>query len=127
HPCLFPSANLGKTVMNLNLSFACLCFATLLTAHPANSQVATAEDVVVTGESDIRSAYGAPGTFSRTRFSPTTTAYVLPPWQFLLATIYECDALQHGPPDHVFTQELEMGLPHRFGLATETTPERFNG
>src|SRR5213595_3970301 len=113
--------------MKLNLSLASLCFATLLTAPPANSQVATAEDVVVTGESDTRSAYGAPGTFSRTRFSPTTTAYVLPPYQFCLATIYEGDAFRHGLPDHLFTQELEMGLPHRFGIAAETELERFNG
>jgi hypothetical protein len=52
---------------------------------------------------------------------------VLPPWQFLLATIYEGDVFQHGPPDHLFTQELEMGLPSRFGIAAETQLERFNG
>ncbi|PYK32057.1 MAG: hypothetical protein DME57_01200 [Verrucomicrobia bacterium] len=99
----------------------------LLNAHRARAQEAVSDSVVVTGENDIRSAYGAPGTFSRTRFSPTTTAYVLPPFQFLLATIYEGDAFQHGPPDHIFTQELEMGLPHRFGVAAETALERFNG
>jgi hypothetical protein len=93
----------------------------------AQDAVANAESIVVTGENDISSAYGAPGTFSRTRFSPTTTAYVLPPWQFLLATIYEGDAFQHGPPDHLFTQELEIGLPSRFGVAAETELERFNG
>src|SRR3954468_23844171 len=99
----------------------------LLDPHRARAQEAISESVVVTGETDIRSAYGAPGTFSRTRFSPTTTAYVLPPFQFLLATIYEGDAFQHGPPDNIFTQELEMGLPHRFGIAAETALERFNG
>src|SRR5207249_7356222 len=31
------------------------------------------------------------------------------------------------PPDHLFTQEVEMGLPYRFGVAAETTLERFNG
>lgn len=105
----------------------CLGLAFLALAGRASGQTATAEDVVVTGENDIRSAYGAPGTFSRTRFSPTTTAYVLPPYQFMLATIYEGDAFQHGPPDHLFTQELEMGLPYRFGVAAETELERFNG
>jgi hypothetical protein len=99
----------------------------VLVPYRAHCQEAVSESVVVTGETDIRSAYGAPGTFSRTRFSPTTTAYVLPPYQFLLATIYEGDAFQHGPPDHLFTQELEMGLPHRFGIAAETQLERFNG
>ena len=93
----------------------------------ARAQEAVSESVVVSGENDIRSAYGAPGTFSRTRFSPTTTAYVLPPYQFILATIYEGDTFREGFPDHLFTQELEMGLPYRFGVAAETQLERFNG
>ena len=87
----------------------------------------TAEtEIVVTGD-DIGSAYGAPGGFSRTRFSPATTVYVLPPWTFYFGSIYEGDAFRHGPPDHLFTQEIEMGLPGRFGLALENTFERFNG
>ena len=111
------------------LGVLCLGAAFLILINRAAGQIptVTAEDVVVTGETDIRSAYGAPGTFSRTRFSPTTTAYVLPPYQFLLATIYEGDAFRHGFPDHLFTQELEMGLPYRFGVAAETELERFNG
>lgn len=113
--------------MKLKLFLVSLCLGLSLPALRARAQTATAEDIVVTGEDDIRSAYGAPGTFSRTRFSPTTTAYVLPPWQFLLAEIYEGDAFRHGPPDHIFTQELEMGLPYRFGVAAETALERFNG
>jgi hypothetical protein len=84
------------------------------------------EPVVVLGD-DIGSAYGAPGAFSRTRFSPLTTSYVLPPWNFYFGTIYEGDAFRHGPPDHLFTQEMELGLPHRFGVATEMSFERFNG
>src|SRR5215213_7771663 len=76
----------------------------------AAAQVATDEQVVVTGD-DIGSAYGAPGGFSRTRFAPLTTAYVLPPWTFFVGTIYEGDAFRHGPPDHQFTEEIEMGLP----------------
>ena len=84
------------------------------------------ERIVVSGD-DVTSAYGAPGGFSRARFSPTTSAYVLPPWTFYFGTIYEGDAFRHGPPDHLFTQEVEMGLPHRFGLAAETELERFNG
>ena len=84
------------------------------------------ERVVVTGD-DVTSAYGAPGGFSRARFSPTTSAYVLPPWTFYFGTIYEGDAFRHDLPDHLFTQEVEMGLPYRFGLAAETKLERFNG
>jgi hypothetical protein len=98
----------------------------VLLNHQGSAQTAASEEVVVTGD-DIRSAYGAPGGFSRTRFTPLTTAYVLPPWQFYFGEIYEGDAFQHGPPDHLFTQEMEMGLPGRFGVAAETQLERFNG
>ena len=84
------------------------------------------ERVVVSGD-DVTSAYGAPGGLSRSRFSPTTTAYVLPPWTWYFGEIYEGDAFRHGFPDHTFTQEVEMGLPYRFGLAAETQLERFNG
>src|SRR5437870_5582047 len=100
---------------------------TCYAATPAlNAQIATEEHVVVTGD-DVTSAYGAPGGPSRARFAPLTSAYVLPPWTFYFGTIYEGSAFRDGPPDHLFTEEVEMGLPHRFGLAAETSIERFNG
>ena len=106
---------------------AFLGFFLCLAAIPsASAQDATTERVVVRGD-DIGSAYGAPGAFSRTRFAPLTTSYVLPPWTFYFGTIYEGDAFRHGPPDHLLTEELELGLPHRFGVATELSFERFNG
>src|SRR5207248_3798817 len=86
----------------------------------------TEERVVVTGD-DVTSAYGAPGGLSRSRFAPLTTAYVLPPWTWYFGTIYEGSAFRDAPPDHLFTEEVELGLPHRFGLAAETSFERFNG
>jgi hypothetical protein len=86
----------------------------------------TEEAVIVTGD-DVASAYGAPGGLSRARFAPLTSAYVLPPWTFYFGEIYEGDAFRHGLPDHTFTQEVEMGLPYRFGLAAEAQLERFNG
>jgi hypothetical protein len=101
--------------------------ALLVAFQRAQAQEAVVDSVVITGTDDIRSAYGAPGAYSRTRFAPATTAYVLPPWQFYLGTIYEGDAFRHGPPDHIFTQEVEMGLPYRFGIAAETAIERFKG
>src|SRR5437763_4004631 len=111
----------------LLLPVLALALFTYLGATPAvNGQTAASERIVVTGD-DVASAYGAPGGFSRARFSPTTSAYVLPPWQFYVGEIYEGDAFQHGPPDHLFTQEVEMGLPYRFGVAAETTLERFHG
>jgi hypothetical protein len=92
----------------------------------AHAQTAAEEQIVITGE-EVPSAYGAPPGFSRSRFSNLTNAYVLPPWAFYFGEIYEGDAFRHGPPDHLFTQEIEMGLPYRFGIATEATFERFNG
>src|SRR5437016_12766360 len=105
---------------------ALVLFAYLGATPAVNGQTTGSEEVVVTGD-DIASAYGAPGGLSRSRFAPLTTAYVLPPWTFYFGEIYECDAFRHGPPDHLFTQEVELGLPHRFGVAAETELERFNG
>src|SRR5438552_17818248 len=93
---------------------------------PLTAQIAVEEHVIVTGD-DVTSAYGAPGGLSRARFAPLTSAYVLPPWTFYFGTIYQGSFFDDGAPDHLFTEEVEMGLPHRFGLAAETTAERFKG
>ena len=98
-----------------------------------NAQVTTQQPVVVTAPAvpgayeEVPSAYGAPPAFSRSRFSNTTQAYVLPPWAFFFGELYEGQAFDDGPPDHLFTQEMEMGLPYRFGVAAEAQFERFNG
>ena len=104
------------------------CIFLFLAATPkfGHAQEAAAESVVITGE-EIPSAYGAPPGISRTRFSPLLTAYVLPPWTFFFGELYEGDVFRHGPPDHLFTQEVEMGLPYRLGVAAEANLERFNG
>src|SRR6266705_6368250 len=94
--------------------------------HSAPAQTPTEEEIVVTAE-EVPSAYGAPPGLSRSRFSNTTQAYVLPPWAFFFGEIYEGQGFRHGPPDHLFTQEVEMGLPYRFGVAAEAKFERFNG
>lgn len=82
----------------------------------------SAERVVVTDEG-VPSAYGAPAAFSRSRFSNLTNAYVLPPFGVYAGLIYEGDALRYDHPDHIFTQEIELGLPHRFGIAIENGEE----
>ena len=82
--------------------------------------------VVVTGE-EMPSAYGAPPAFSRSRFSNLTNAYVLPPWAVYTGLIYQGDALHFNRPDHMFTQEVEVGLPYRFGVAVENSIETFRG
>ena len=101
------------------IAYAVLAFVSISPSSRAQALVSE-ERIVVTGD-DIGSAYGAPGGFSRSRFAPLTQAYVLPPWGFYFGEIYEGDAFRHGPPDHLFTQEVEMGLPYRFGVAAETT------
>src|ERR1700704_3973866 len=99
---------------------------TFFTCSPKLNAQESVSPVLVTGE-EIPSAYGAPPAFSRTRSSPLTTAYVLPPWAFFFGTIYQGNFTKEGPPDHIFTQEVEMGLPYRFGLASEVGAERFDG
>src|SRR5438874_4036881 len=113
-PRMFPSL----------LAFAFLTY--LAINHRLHGQTAAAEHIVVTAE-EAGSAYGAPPSFSRSRFSPTTNAYVLPPWAIYTSVIYQGDALRFNRPDHQFTQEVELGLPHRFGVAIENTVEAFRG
>jgi hypothetical protein len=95
-------------------------------SHSVFAQAATEQSIVVTGE-EVPSAYGAPPGLSRSRFSNTTQAYVLPPWAFFFGELFEGQGFRHGPPDYLFTQEIEMGLPYRFGVAAEAQFERFNG
>jgi hypothetical protein len=108
------------------LAFLAASCPSLFLIPSARAQTAASESIVITGE-EVPSSYGAPPGFSRSRASNTTQAYVLPPWNFYFGSIYEGQIFRHGPPDHLFTQEIEMGLPYRFGIATETTFERFNG
>src|SRR6266480_1808332 len=105
---------------------ACACLLFSAVDHSAFAQAVAEEPIVVTGE-EVPSAYGAPPGISRSRFSNTTQAYVLPPWSFFFGELYEGQGFRHGPPDHLFTQEVEMGLPWRFNVAAEAQFERFNG
>jgi len=105
---------------------ASTCCALFVTTKVSLAQEATAEELVITGE-EVPSAYGAPPGISRTRFSPLLTAYVLPPGAVYAGLVYEGDAFRHGPPDHLFTEEVEVGLPYRFGMAFELSQERFDG
>jgi len=94
--------------------------------HQADAQTATAEPVVVVGE-EVPSAYGAPPAFSRNRFSNLVNSYVLPPGAVFAGLIYQGDALRFNRPDHRLTQEIEVGLPYRFGVAIENSIENFRG
>jgi hypothetical protein len=85
------------------------------------------EPAIIIAGDEFPSAYGAPGSFSRSRFSPITNGYVVPPGEVFAALIYEGDAFNEGPSDHTFTQEVEIGLPYRFGVAVENSLEFFDG
>src|SRR5881396_2151718 len=105
---------------------ACVCLLFLASNNSLLAQTTTEEEIVVTAE-EVPSAYGAPPGLYRSRLSNTTQAYVLPPWSFFFGEIFEGQGFRHGPPDYLFTQEIEMGLPYRFGVAAESKFERFNG
>jgi hypothetical protein len=108
---------------------ACICLIFPAVTHSAFAQEVTLREepsIVVTGE-EVPSAYGAPPGLSRSRFSNVTQAYVLPPWSFFFGELFEGQGFRHGPPDYLFTQEIEMGLPYRFNVAAESQFERFNG
>src|SRR5256714_7591336 len=90
------------------------------------AQQAVESGIIVTGE-EVPSSYGATPGFSRSRFSNLTQAYVLPPGAVFAGLIYQGDALRFNRPDHMLTQEIEIGLPCRFGIAFENSIESFRG
>jgi hypothetical protein len=96
-------------------------------AHHQTTSDTLTESRIVVQEDELPSAYGAPGGMSRSRFSPLTNAYVLPPGGVFAGLIYEGDLDSHGPTDHFFTQEIEVGLPYRFGVAIENEVEFAQG
>ncbi len=106
------------------LSLVCICLALLLSNQRANCQTAQSESIVVTGQA-LPSAYGAPTSFSQSRFSPLTNAYVLPPGAMYASFIYEDAVVHFRRPDHDFTIETEFGLPYRINVAMETDIEHY--
>src|SRR5450432_1752267 len=82
---------------------------------------APAPSRVVVTDQGVLSAYGAPAAFSDSRFGSLTNAYVLPEGVVYAALIYEGQALRFGHPAHLFTQEIEVGLPYRFNIAIENS------
>jgi hypothetical protein len=114
------SKTIGRGILLVLVSGA------LVSTKVCRAQTAVSENVVVRGE-EVPSAYGAPPGLSRSRFSPLTAAYVLPPGAMYAGLIYEANAFREGPPDHFLTEEIEIGLPYRFGVAFEVSQERFRG
>ena len=71
--------------------------------------------------------YAQPRWSARGRFSADTDVYVLPPFSLYLDLDYHGTFPRAGKPDHLFTQEIELGLPYRFQVAFEMNEERQNG
>ena len=107
---------ISRRLVVWTIAFGCLCFPSI--NQYALAQSPATEEITVVGE-EVPSAYGAPPAFSRSRFTPLLNAYVLPPWAVYTSVIYEGDALKFNRPDHSFTEEIEVGLPARFGVAFE--------
>jgi hypothetical protein len=91
----------------------------------SSAQTVTGPNVVVSGTElgGVPSAYGAPAAFSQSRFAPLTNAYVLPPGEIYVSSIFEDDVVHYRTPDLHWTEECEMGLPYRINLALETDVE----
>src|SRR6476620_8678964 len=125
-------SQIGQTWLVLLMACTCLTFSAVSNwvfgqATTEQPLVVTAQGPVLLPDQEVPSAYVAPPAFSRSRFSDTVNAYVLPPWAFFFGELFEGQGFRHGPPDYLFTQEIEMGLPYRFNIAAETELERFNG
>src|ERR1700736_6352530 len=113
--------------MQLNSIASFLTFTaaiSLALSAAALGQTSSNEQIVVTGE-ELPTAYGAPVSFSQSRFSPITNAYVLPPGAIYASLIYEDAVVHFRRPDHNFTQEIEVGLPYRFNVAIENDIEHY--
>jgi hypothetical protein len=95
----------------------------------AQSAASPLQRMIVTGQASpsAYSAYGAPEAFSRSRFGAVTQAYVLPPFTVYAGLEYELTSPRQGLPDNLFTQELEVGLPYRLGIAMENNVDAFSG
>jgi hypothetical protein len=63
--------------------------------------------------------YNQPRWAARGRFSSSTDVYVLPPYEFNIDLDYTGTIPKHGQTQNLFTQEFELGLPHRFQIAYE--------
>ena len=63
--------------------------------------------------------YGQPQWAERSRASTTTKLYVLSPYEMFAGILSENDFPRHGKSMHDLTQDIELGLPHRFEIGFE--------
>lgn len=89
----------------------------------------TSARVIVKADPDdeLASAYGAPPDLSHGRISTLTKSYVLSPFTFEVENSYTASFFRHGAPAHLFTQEIEIGLPARFTVGVQNQFGHFKG
>ena len=63
--------------------------------------------------------YGQPAWAERSRLSSSTSVYVLSPYEIFFGGIWEEDSRAHRKSRHDFTQQIDVGLPHRFEIGLE--------
>ena len=91
------------------------------------AQEETQQRVVVSAESEEAEhdqftelgEYAQPAWAERSRFSSTTSVYVLSPYEMFVGNIWEAIFRRHGKTLHDLTQEVDFGLPHRFEVGLE--------
>ena len=91
------------------------------------AQEETQQRVVVSAESEEAEhdqftelgEYAQPAWAERSRFSSTTSIYVLSPYEMFVGNIWEAIFRRHGKTLHDLTQEVDFGLPHRFEVGLE--------
>jgi hypothetical protein len=93
-------------------------------APPALADPATAmvPEVTVQGvrpSQELMGPYNQPRWTARGRFTSNTEIYVLPPYAFHIDLDYTGTVPKRGETKNLFTQEFELGLPHRIQLAYE--------
>jgi hypothetical protein len=91
------------------------------------AQEETQQHVVVSAESEEAEhdqftemgEYAQPAWAERSRFSSTTSVYVLSPYEMFVGNIWEAIFRRHGKTLHDLTQEVDFGLLHRFEIGLE--------
>src|SRR6516225_2894534 len=98
----------------------------MISAGPAPAQEETTEHVVVSGEEEGEhdqftemGEYTQPAWAERSRFSSTTSVYVLSPNEMFAGNLWEADFRWHSKTLNDLTQEIDFGLSHRLEIGVE--------
>jgi hypothetical protein len=114
--------------MNMSVQWllVCVCL-TVISCGTAYAQERTQQHMVVSAEAEEAEhdqfsemgEYAQPAWAERSRFSSTTSVYVLSPYEMFAGNIWEADFGRHGKTLHDLTQEIDLGLLHRFEVGFE--------